>query len=100
VIISAASVHFPNMLKPWGALVLAINAGLWAGGVIAVAGSPLDLLRALPFALVIALVAALAGKRAPITLKVLSSWLIAVAMLAVTLQVLPVTPGYLPDHME
>jgi len=29
-----------------------------------------------------------------------SSWVIAIAALAATLQLLPVTPGYLPDHLE
>jgi hypothetical protein len=37
---------------------------------------------------------------APIVLKVISSWLIAIAMLAATLAWLPVTPGYMPDHLE
>jgi hypothetical protein len=38
--------------------------------------------------------------RKPIVIKVVSSWLIAVAALAATLQCLPVTPGYMPDHIE
>lgn len=57
-------------------------------------------MKALPF-VVVALPATWsvkAGKSLP--LKVLSSWLIAVAILASFLQFLPVTPGYLPDHME
>jgi len=29
-----------------------------------------------------------------------SSWLIAIAVLAAALPYLPVTPGYLPDHLE
>jgi len=29
-----------------------------------------------------------------------SSWIIAIAVLAGTLQLLAVTPGYLPDHLE
>jgi hypothetical protein len=40
------------------------------------------------------------GWRAPIVVKVVSSWLIAVAVLAATLQFLPVTPGYMPDHLD
>ena len=36
----------------------------------------------------------------PLPLKVLSSWLIAVVALAATLELLPVTPGYLPDHLD
>jgi hypothetical protein len=35
-----------------------------------------------------------------LALRVIGSWLIAVAMLGALLQFLPVTPGYLPDHME
>jgi hypothetical protein len=36
----------------------------------------------------------------PLAPRIVSSWLIAVALLAATLQMLPVTPGYLPDHLE
>jgi hypothetical protein len=39
-------------------------------------------------------------RRVLLTLRVIASWLIAVAMLGALLQFLPVTPGYLPDHME
>jgi len=31
---------------------------------------------------------------------VVSSWLVAIAALTALLQFLPVTPGYLPDHVE
>jgi hypothetical protein len=33
-------------------------------------------------------------------IAVLMSWMLAVALLVLLLQLLPVTPGYLPDHME
>jgi hypothetical protein len=39
-------------------------------------------------------------RRVLLALRVIASWLIAVAMLGALLQFLPVTPGYLPDHME
>ena len=39
-------------------------------------------------------------RRVLIALRVVASWLIAVAMLGAMLQFLPVTPGYLPDHIE
>jgi hypothetical protein len=43
----------------------------------------------------------MAGARfGPLAIKVVSSWVIVIAVLAATLQVLPVTPGYLPDHLE
>ena len=35
-----------------------------------------------------------------LVLKVIASWLIAIAVLAALLHILPVTPGYLPDHLE
>jgi hypothetical protein len=38
--------------------------------------------------------------RASIAVKVASSWLIAIALLAAVLPFLSVTPGYMPDHLE
>lgn len=42
----------------------------------------------------------IADRRVLIALRIVASWLIAVAMLGAMLHFLPVTPGYLPDHME
>jgi hypothetical protein len=100
VVASAAAVHLPNGLTGLGALAVAVNAGFWSGAVVVVAGSESDLLRALPAALAIAPAVWLIRSRAAIVVKVVSSWLIAVALLAATLQLLPVTPGYIPDHLE
>ncbi|MGC1729906.1 MAG: hypothetical protein WA747_11045 [Steroidobacteraceae bacterium] len=81
-------------------LALSLNAGFWTGAVIALAPSKVDLLEALPLSLC-AWPAAWAHRRGQtIVLKVLASWLSAVAVLAATLQFLPVTPGYLPDHVD
>src|ERR1700730_2288236 len=44
--------------------------------------------------------ARIADRRVLIALRVVAGWLIAVAMLGAILQFLPVTPGYMPDHME
>jgi hypothetical protein len=104
LIITAACVHVPGGIGPRTTLALSGNAGLWAGAIITIAGSPSDLLRALPGVLLL-LLAAVIHRRAPIALKpiafkIVSSWLIAVAMLAASLHFLPVTPGYLPDHLE
>jgi len=33
-------------------------------------------------------------------LKVIASWLVAIALLGGALRLIPVTPGYLPDHLE
>jgi hypothetical protein len=97
---SAATVHLPGGPSPRGAFALSLNAGFWSGAVVALAGSRLDLLTALLCVLVLVPAALLVGWRAPIVVKVVSSWLIAVAVLAATLQFLPVTPGYMPDHMD
>ncbi|MGA7822842.1 MAG: hypothetical protein WCA14_01515 [Steroidobacteraceae bacterium] len=100
IIASAAIVHGPRALRAKAALALALNAGVWTGAVIALASSKVDLLESLPLALC-AWPAAWARRRGQaIVLKVLASWLIAVAVLAATLQFLPVTPGYLPDHVD
>jgi len=97
---TAMLVHLPCGVRPRGALALSINAGLWSGAVIALAGSPLDLYKALLCVPVLLPAVALTVGRAPIVAKVISSWLIAVAVLAATLQCLPVTPGYMPDHLD
>jgi hypothetical protein len=100
IVASAASVHLPMRLQRAMALPLSANAGVWAGGVIAMAGAPGDLIVALPSALLALPAARLADTRAAIALKVVASWLIAVAALAALLPFLPVTPGYLPDHLD
>lgn len=99
-IASAALVHSPRALKDKEGLGLSLNAGVWTGAVIALAPSKVALLEALPLALC-AWPAAWARQRGrAIVLNVLASWLIALAVLAATLQFLSVTPGYLPDHMD
>jgi hypothetical protein len=97
---SAAAVHMPRGLGSRGVLVLSLNGGFWSGGVIAAAGSRLDLLEALPCVLVLLPAAWIVRSGAAIVIEVISSWLMAIAMLTATLALLPVTPGYMPDHLE
>jgi hypothetical protein len=97
---SAATVHLIGRLRPRWAYAASLNAGLWSGGVIALGGSRLDLLKAMPCVLVLFPAALVIGLRATIAVKVVASWLIAIAVLAATLQFLPVTPGYMPDHLD
>jgi hypothetical protein len=99
VIATAASVHLVGGLSVFGAMALSLNAGIWTSAVVSVSGSRLDLLKALPCVLTL-LPAAWVRRYSSIPVKVASSWIIAIAILAATLQVLPVTPGYLPDHLE
>ncbi|MBI3677329.1 MAG: hypothetical protein HY243_12020 [Proteobacteria bacterium] len=97
---NAASVHLPGGITSRGALALSLNTGIWCGAVIALSGSRLDLVKALPCVFILVPAAWIVRRHTPIIVKVVSSWLIAVAVLAATLQFLPVTPGYMPDHLE
>jgi len=100
VIATAASVHLVRGIRPGAALALSLNAGVWAGAVVRLSGSRLDLVKALPCVLILWPASWVVGRHATVAVKVVSSWVIAVAVLAATLQLLPVTPGYLPDHLE
>jgi hypothetical protein len=100
IIASAAIVYAPWTLQDKAALALSLNAGVWTGALIALAPSKVRLLAALPFSLC-AWPGAWARRRGEaIGLKVIASWLIGVAVLAATLQLLAATPGYLPDHVD
>ncbi|QNQ08313.1 hypothetical protein [Sphingomonas alpina] len=100
LVATAAAVHLPGGCGLRMATTLSLNAGLWSGAVIALGGSPRDLLSAFAAAMIMLPATWLARRGAGIAAKVASSWLIAIALLAAALQLLPVTPGYLPDHLE
>ena len=97
---TAASVHLVHGVGRWVALALSLNAGVWASAAVHLSGSRLDLLIGLPCVLILFPASWVIGRHTSIPVKVVSSWLIAVAVLAGTLQLLAVTPGYLPDHLE
>ena len=99
-VLNALGVH---RARPWrrpSMLLLCSNTGIWAGAVISIAGRKTDLLLAIPCTLTLLPAAWAIHRGGSIAVKVVSSWLIAVALLAAALQFLPVTPGYLPDHMD
>jgi len=100
VIACAATVHLPRGLSAQLAILLAVDAGLCSGAMIAFEGHWYHLPAA--WLCMLALVPALLAVRwrVPVAAKVMSSWLIAIAVLAAALPYLPVTPGYLPDHLE
>lgn len=99
IVATAATVHLRGHFGLPTALVLGANAGLWAGAVVAVSGTMIDLARALPVALLAFPAGWLVANRGGIAVKVVASWLVAVAILAGTLPIVP-TPGYAQDHME
>jgi hypothetical protein len=100
VIANAACVHVRRRMCWQVALALSISAGSWSGAVNSQTAATLDLLWSLPWILIAAPAALLIRHRAEIAVKVVSSWLIAVAVMAAALAFLPVIPGYLPDHLE
>lgn len=100
VVLAAASVHLPGGMGRNTALALSANTGLWCGAVIAAAGTQVDLIEALPLALLCLPAGWLVGRGWGVAVKVVSSWLIAIALLAAFLPVTTPTPGYAPDHMD
>jgi hypothetical protein len=96
IVACGASLHLPNPFGARPAFVLALAAGTTGGAV----ASEHAILLLPPTTAATWLVAQRVARRVPIAPKVVSSWLIAVALLAATLEMLPVTPGYLPDHLE
>jgi hypothetical protein len=100
VMATAASVHLVRGPSVLTAFALAFNAGVWAAAVVSLSGSRVDLLKALPWLLIVLPASWIVRRYDSVPVKVVSSWLIAIGALAATLQLLPVTPGYVPDHME
>jgi hypothetical protein len=100
VMLTAGSLQLFRGVAAGAALILSINAGAWAGAIARISGSRSGLLETLPFVLIAWPGSWVAGRYGPIPLKVVSSWIIAIAVLSGMLQFLPVTPGYLPDHLE
>lgn len=97
---TAAAVHLPRGPGLASGILLSLNAGFWAWAVVALSGTPHDLLVALAIVILVVPAGWLVARGASIAVKVASSWLIAIAILAAVLPFLPVTPGYLPDHLE
>jgi hypothetical protein len=100
VVATAAPVFFSATLRPGVATALSLNAGFWAGVVSSLSGSQLDLLYTLPCVFIWLPASLVVSRHGSLPVKVASSWIVVIAVLAATLQLLPVTPGYLPDHLE
>ena len=99
VIATAGLVHRPLKLPPAVFLLAAANVGLWAGLVTSVAGKPRDLAIAVPCILLMFVGRPIVVRGWGIGVKVVASWLTAVAILATMVSLTP-TPGYVQDHME
>ncbi len=99
VILIAAALHLPRGIPFWLALALAVDAGLWGGAVVGGEGARDDLLRSLSAVLICVPARWAVARGWSIAVKIVSSWLVAVALLAALLPI-NATPGYVPDHME
>lgn len=99
LVATAVTVHFGRRLTGYRPVMLAVNAGAWAGATVAVAGTTLDLAVASPWLALAVPGAWLAAPGRGVAVKVVSSWLIAIALLAAVLPLVP-TPGYAPDHLD
>jgi hypothetical protein len=99
VVATAALVFFVSRLPTAGAVAAGINGGVWVGAVASVSANRGALLLALPLGLSFVLQRWLQFRGYAIVMKVLASWLIAIASLAILVSLSP-TPGYAPDHMD
>lgn len=97
-IATALSTHWPRGVPRGVTVAMGANAGAWAGAAAALAANAPDLALSLPLALVALPGAWLATQGGGIALKVVASWVAAVAVLALMLALTP-TPGYVQDHM-
>ena len=92
-------VYVPVVRWSFAAIPLCLNAGFWLGSCAALSGdSTAPALGLLP-ALVAIPAKWLTRREFDIAIKVVASWLIAIASLSLFVSLVP-TPGYKPDHME
>lgn len=96
----ALCVFWPRRLSVPLVCFLVANAGLWSGLALATNADGASSLLPI-FALLIGLPAALAIRKGyGIVPRVVTSWLLAVAMIAAVLPLVVEHPGYVADHME
>ncbi len=99
MIAAALLVYLPVRRWSIAALPLSLNAGFWLGACASLTGNVAALvIGVLPLFIVIPARMLTIGKFS-IALKVIASWMIAIASLSLFVTLIP-TPGYKPDHME
>ncbi len=99
VIATAALCYFRRGPTDRWLLAAGINAGAWTGAFATLSDQRAALLLAVPLGVLIMLGGRLISSSYPIVIKVVASWIIAIAALSLFVSLLP-TPGYQPDHME
>ena len=99
VLVTAGGVHLAGRLPTLAVRGLALNAGLWCGLAAEVGGGWEKLLIGLPFVAASVPARLLLKAGYGISLRVVASWLMAIAGLESILPLLP-TPGYRGDHLD
>jgi hypothetical protein len=99
IIAAAALVYLPVARWRHAIIPLCLNAGLWLGAYAALSGDRRDFALGLIPALIAIPAKWLVRRRLNLGLKVVASWVIAIASLALFVSLMP-SPGYKPDHME
>jgi hypothetical protein len=97
---SALSVYLARPLGLIPAVILALNAGVYGGAIGALNEPHWQVYKGFLGTAVLLPAGWAARRNLLLPLKVVASWFVAIAALAAVLQFLPVTPGYLPDHVE
>ena len=112
LIVTAMLVYFPQGFRPWPkhvpiilapivvAPTIAANAGFWAGQVLMAEGDWHDAMLVLPVWLVIVPATICVARGWALPVRIVTSWLLAVALLVGSIPYLVVHPGYEPDHKE
>lgn len=100
LLIAASSVYWPRIARgsSWLCAAFAANAGLWAGLVVATEEPPLAVVKVLPVLLLGIPAACCVARGWAIAPRIVTSWLVAVAILTGAIPLLVVHPGYKPDH--
>ncbi len=99
VIAMGALTYFPSPVAQRWATPLAVAAGAGVGTMASASGRKSDLLLVLPLALLFIPGRWIVARGLDLGIKIVASWMIAVALLATFVSMTPV-PGYEPDHKE
>ncbi len=99
MIAAALLIYLP--VARWSALAipLCLNAGFWLGACAGLSGDRTALLTGVLSSFILFPARLLVRGKFNIALKVVASWMIAIASLSLFVTLIP-TPGYKPDHME
>jgi len=99
MIAAAILVYLPVARWSVAALPMCLNAGFWLGACAALSGNRTALVIGFLPALIAIPARWLTQRKFDIAIKVIASWMIAIASLSLFVSMIP-TPGYKPDHME